>query len=52
MIFLIANLTKYTIAPLECHESCKDTCSGPGQKSCDECKEGWVADEEDGCKGE
>ncbi|XP_059178277.1 cysteine-rich with EGF-like domain protein 2-A [Physella acuta] len=32
-----------------CHISCKDTCSEGGPKGCDECKDGWTADEELGC---
>ncbi|RXM36669.1 Cysteine-rich with EGF-like domain protein 2-A [Acipenser ruthenus] len=32
----------------ECHESCQ-TCSGPTNKDCNECKSGWVQDDEKAC---
>lgn len=32
----------------ECHESCQ-TCSGPTNKDCNECKSGWVQDDEKSC---
>ena len=34
-----------------CHRSCKSTCWEEGPKGCDECKEGWVQSEEEGCTG-
>ncbi|KAG7154691.1 cysteine-rich with EGF-like domain protein 2 isoform X1 [Homarus americanus] len=33
----------------QCHKACNGPCSGPGQKSCAACKEGWLMDTEKGC---
>lgn len=33
----------------KCNKACNGPCSGPGQKSCVACKEGWVMDTEHGC---
>ena len=35
-----------------CDRACKDTCSGPGPASCDECADGYVMDESSKCRGE
>ncbi|XP_055883439.1 cysteine-rich with EGF-like domain protein 2-B isoform X2 [Biomphalaria glabrata] len=32
-----------------CHIACKNTCWEGGPKGCDECKDGWLVDEEQGC---
>uniref|UniRef100_A0A0P4W1J6 EGF-like domain-containing protein n=1 Tax=Scylla olivacea TaxID=85551 RepID=A0A0P4W1J6_SCYOL len=33
----------------KCHKACNGPCSGPGQKSCVACQEGWIMDTEKGC---
>jgi len=33
----------------KCHKACNGPCSGPGQKSCVACKEGWEMNTEVGC---
>lgn len=33
----------------KCHKACNGPCSGPGQKSCVACKEGWNMNTEVGC---
>ncbi|KAK3773709.1 hypothetical protein RRG08_001438 [Elysia crispata] len=33
-----------------CHISCKNICSEGGPKGCDECKDGWLDNEELGCQ--
>ncbi|CAL1539071.1 unnamed protein product [Lymnaea stagnalis] len=33
-----------------CHIACKNTCWESGPKGCDECKSGWLANEDDGCQ--
>lgn len=32
-----------------CHISCDGKCSGPGNKNCEKCTEGWIAGEGTGC---
>ncbi|KAI1690628.1 calcium-binding EGF domain-containing protein [Ditylenchus destructor] len=34
----------------ECYEGCKDGCTSEGPKSCKACKEGYLWDENEGCK--
>ncbi|KAL4226739.1 Cysteine-rich with EGF-like domain protein 2 [Mactra antiquata] len=34
----------------QCDKSCKSTCWEDGPKGCDECKNGWVMSEDDGCQ--
>lgn len=33
----------------QCHVSCLGSCSGPGTRNCDKCKNGWFLKEKDGC---
>ncbi|XP_066982385.1 cysteine-rich with EGF-like domain protein 2 isoform X2 [Macrobrachium rosenbergii] len=33
----------------QCNKACNGPCSGPGQKSCVACKDGWYMDTEHGC---
>lgn len=33
-----------------CHISCKNSCTEGGPTGCDECKDGWVDDDEAGCQ--
>jgi len=45
------SLKVYYSVFIECDFSCESSCSGPGNKACDSCADGYYQSEDGGCLG-